>query len=178
MPDSNNCFWHLSAVANFLTRVWFLPNFGEKYCILCLFSSCEMLACCEFEFVVFYWIDDLTLMSKTIIDVKHFEFRWSRITGNCCNENVELWFALYQLMNIFRKFEKITMRRIALSKSGYYKERQVDRKKRQAIRRWFVSIRHGRHVLSQCPKQRQSPPGNIKKCLLIPGENTSVLGTG
>ena len=27
----------------------------------------------------------------------------------------------------------------------------------------FVSIRHGRHVLSQCPKQRHSPPGNIKK---------------
>ena len=24
-------------------------------------------------------------MSKTIIDVKHFEFRWSRITRNCCN---------------------------------------------------------------------------------------------
>ena len=23
-------------------------------------------------------------MSKTIIDVKHFEFRWSRITRNCC----------------------------------------------------------------------------------------------
>ena len=49
-------------------------------------------------------------------------------------------------------------------------ERQVDRKKRKAIRWWFVSIRHGRHVLSQCPKQRHSPPGNIKKCLLIPGE--------
>ena len=49
-----------------------------------------------------------------------------------------------------------------ISKSRYYKERQVDRKKRQAIRWWFVSIRHGRHVLSQCPKQKQSPPGNIK----------------
>ena len=24
-------------------------------------------------------------MSKTIIDVKHFKFRWSRITRNCCN---------------------------------------------------------------------------------------------
>ena len=58
----------------------------------------------------------------------------------------------------------------AIPKSRYYKERQVDREKRKAIRRWFVSIRHGRHVLSQCPKQRQSPPGNIKKCLLIPGE--------
>ena len=56
------------------------------------------------------------------------------------------------------------------AKSRDYKERQVDRKKRKAIRRWFVSIRHGRHVLSQCPKQRQSPPGNIKKWLLIPGE--------
>ena len=50
-----------------------------------------------------------------------------------------------------------------LPKSRYYKERQVDRKKCQAIRRWFVSIRHGRHVLSQCPKERQSPRGNIKK---------------
>ena len=55
-------------------------------------------------------------------------------------------------------------------KSRYYKEKQVDRKKRKAIRWWFVSIRHGRHVLSQCPKQRHSPPGNIKKWLLIPGE--------
>ena len=44
------------------------------------------------------------------------------------------------------------------SKSRYYKERQVDRKKRKAIRRWFVMIRHGRHVLSQCPKQRHIPP--------------------
>ena len=49
-------------------------------------------------------------------------------------------------------------------------KRQVDRKKRKAIRWWFVSIRHGRHVLSQCPEQRHSPPGNIKKYLLIPGE--------
>ena len=23
-------------------------------------------------------------MSKTIIDVTHFEFRWSRVTRNCC----------------------------------------------------------------------------------------------
>ena len=34
----------------------------------------------------------------------------------------------------------------------------------------FVSVRHERDVLSQCPKQRQSLPGNIKKLLLIPGE--------
>lgn len=27
-------------------------------------------------------------MSKTIIDVKSFEFKWSRITRNCCNRNV------------------------------------------------------------------------------------------
>ena len=53
------------------------------------------------------------------------------------------------------------------AKSRYYKERQVDRKKRKAIRWWFVSIRHGRHVLSQCPKQRHSPPGNIKNSLFI-----------
>ena len=26
-------------------------------------------------------------MSKTIIDVKHFEFRWSRITRNCSNHS-------------------------------------------------------------------------------------------
>ena len=43
-------------------------------------------------------------------------------------------------------------------KSRYYKERNVQSKKRKAIRRWFVSIRHGRHVLSQCPKQRHFPP--------------------
>ena len=43
-------------------------------------------------------------------------------------------------------------------KSRYYKERNVQSKKRQAIRRWFVSIRHGRHVLSQCPKQRHFSP--------------------
>ena len=30
-------------------------------------------------------------------------------------------------------------------------------------------ICHGRHVPSQCPKQRKSPPGNIKNGLLIPG---------
>ena len=59
-----------------------------------------------------------------------------------------------------------------MSKSRYYKERQVDRK---SVRR-FVSIRHGRHVLSQCPKQRQSPSGNIKKCLLIPGGKYFCLG--
>ena len=35
----------------------------------------------------------------------------------------------------------------------YQKERNVQSKKRKAIRRWFVSIRHGRHVLSQSPKQ-------------------------
>ena len=45
----------------------------------------------------------------------------------------------------------------SVPKSRYYKERQVDRKKRKAIRWWFVSIRDGRHVLSQCPKQRHSP---------------------
>ena len=41
---------------------------------------------------------------------------------------------------------------------------------------WKLVVRalHGRHVLSQCPKQRHSPPGNIKKCLLIPGGNASV----
>ena len=48
--------------------------------------------------------------------------------------------------------------RTALSKSRYYKERNVQSKKRQVIRRWFVSIRHGRHVLSQCPKQKHFPP--------------------
>ena len=37
-----------------------------------------------------------------------------------------------------------------------------------------TQIRHGRHVLSQCPKQRHSPPGNIKKCLIIPGGNASL----
>ena len=56
-----------------------------------------------------------------------------------------------------------------MAKSRFYKERQVDRKKRKAIRWWFVSIRHGRHVLSQCPNRDIHPPGNIKKCLLIPG---------
>ena len=53
-----------------------------------------------------------------------------------------------------------------IAKSRYYKERQVDRKKRKAIRWWFVSIRHGHHVLSQCPKQtkqRHSPPPEILK---------------
>ena len=38
----------------------------------------------------------------------------------------------------------------------------------------LCGIGHGRHVLSQCPKQRQSPPGNIKKWLLILGGTTSV----
>ena len=53
------------------------------------------------------------------------------------------------------------------SKSRYYKERNVQSKKRKAIRRWFVSIRHGRHVLSQCPKQRHFPP------VLVPFLNIS-----
>ena len=52
-------------------------------------------------------------------------------------------------------------------KSRYYKERNVQSKKRQAIRRWFVSIRHGRHVLSQCPKQKHFPP------VLVPFFNIS-----
>ena len=55
----------------------------------------------------------------------------------------------------------------ALPKSRYYKERNVQSKKRQAIRRWFVSIRHGRHVLSQCPKERHFPP------VLVPFFNIS-----
>ena len=46
----------------------------------------------------------------------------------------------------------------AWPKSRYYKERNIQSKKRKAIRWWFVSIRHGRHVLSQCPKQRPFPP--------------------
>ena len=49
--------------------------------------------CCEFEFGVFYWIDDRAWMSKTIIDVKHFEFRWSRIPRNCCNNSRSDWFS-------------------------------------------------------------------------------------
>ena len=52
-------------------------------------------------------------------------------------------------------------------KSRYYKERNVQSKRRQAIRRWFVSIRHGRHVLSQCPKERHFPP------VLVPFFNIS-----
>ena len=56
------------------------------------------------------------------------------------------------------------------SKSRDYKERQVDRKKRKV----FVTAAHGRHVLSQFPKQRKSPPGNIQNGSLIPGGNTSV----
>ena len=56
---------------------------------------------------------------------------------------------------------------IVMSKSRYYKERNVQSKKRQAIRRWFVSIRHGRHVLSQCPKQKHFPP------VLVPFFNIS-----
>ena len=32
-------------------------------------------------------------MSKTIIDVKHFEFRWSRITQNCCKKIYESEFS-------------------------------------------------------------------------------------
>ena len=53
------------------------------------------------------------------------------------------------------------------AKSRYYKERNVQSKKRKAIRRWFVSIRHGRHVLSQCLKQRYFPP------VLVPFLNIS-----
>ena len=53
------------------------------------------------------------------------------------------------------------------AKSRYYKEGNVQSKKRQAIRRWFVSIRHGRHVLSQCPKQKHFPP------VLVPFFNIS-----
>ena len=70
--------------------------------------------------------------------------------------------------------DAVYFRLTSVSKSRYYKERQVDRKKRQAIRWWFVSIRHGRHVLSQCPKQRHSPPEILKngtntggKCLCL-----------
>ena len=59
-------------------------------------------------------------------------------------------------------------------KSRYYKERQVDRKKRQAIRWWFVSIRHGRHLLSQCPKERHFPI--IKRFLIFPGGECLCLG--
>ena len=52
-------------------------------------------------------------------------------------------------------------------KSRYYKEGNVQSKKCQAIRRWFVSIRHGRHVLSQCPKEKHFPP------VLVPFFNIS-----
>ena len=57
--------------------------------------------------------------------------------------------------------------KIAISKSRYYKEGNVQSKKCQAIRRWFVSIRHGRHVLSQCPKEKHFPP------VLVPFFNIS-----
>ena len=53
-----------------------------------------------------------------------------------------------------------------MSKSRDCKERQVDRKKRKAIRQ--------HSSWAPCPKQRQSPPGNIKKWVLIPGGNTSI----
>ena len=53
------------------------------------------------------------------------------------------------------------------AKSRYYKEGNVQSKKCQSIRRWFVSIRHGRHVLSQCPKEKHFPP------VLVPFFNIS-----
>ena len=59
-----------------------------------------------------------------------------------------------------------------------YKERQVDRKKCQAIRWWFVSIRHGRHVLSQCPKERHFPPVLLNIFKYFRGVNASLQGTG
>ena len=46
-------------------------------------------------------------------------------------------------------------------------KREMFSQKCQAIRRWFVSIRHGRHVLSQCPKERHFPP------VLVPFFNIS-----
>ena len=47
------------------------------------------------------------------------------------------------------------------------KREMFSQKKRKAIRRWFVSIRHRRHVLSQCPKQKYFPP------VLVPFFNIS-----
>ena len=55
------------------------------------------------------------------------------------------------------------MPRRSWSKSRNYKERNVQSKKRKVIRsviRQHSSvIRHGRHVVSQCPKQGYFPPG-------------------
>ena len=64
----------------------------------------------------------------------------------------------------------VTLNKTPRSKSRNYKERNVQSKKRKVIRsviRQHSSvfcqhssvIRHGRHVVSQCPKQRYFPPG-------------------
>ena len=52
-------------------------QFWGKYCTLCLFISCEILVCCEFEFGVFYWIDDRT-WDKLIVAGRGF---FSRVAG-------------------------------------------------------------------------------------------------
>ena len=57
-------------------------QFWEKYCILCLLSLCEIFVCCELEFGVFLFVMLLNWRSKTITDVKHFEFRLSNAVNH------------------------------------------------------------------------------------------------
>ena len=56
----------------------------------------------------------------------------------------KLMFWLVDLYNVSFFYMTTTHGRAVIPKSRYYKERNVQSKKRQAIRRWFVSIRHGR----------------------------------
>ena len=59
------------------------------------------------------------------------------------------------------------------SKSRYYKERNVQSKKRKAIRRLFVSIRHGAMFLASALTEA-FPPGVSKHFLIFPGGGGGV----
>ena len=89
MPDDNNCFWHISAVVNFTTRHGFCSILGKNttFCVCSVYLKywCAANSNLAWYFYLWcYWIGDRTWMSETIVDVKHFEFGWSRITRNCC----------------------------------------------------------------------------------------------
>ena len=81
----------MTAVANFTIR-HDSAHFRRRIRHFAFTQFGEILVCCEFEFGVFLFVTllnyDCTSMSKTIIDVKHFEFRWSRITRNCCEVKI------------------------------------------------------------------------------------------
>ena len=58
-------------------------------------------------------------------------------------------------------FQDFVSKLVIVSKSSIKRE-TGEREIPQGVRHCAFGTAHGRHVPSQCPKQRKSPPGNIK----------------